>query len=1378
MSKMRWTIEEDKMKFFSNLIGNHKRLAIFATVLLSAIVVIAIVLISRRNTPVSFENLLQNPGFEDITDGLPDKWYTDAYIITDGYTVYDAVAGNTGNGVRIINSALNDARFAQTVTVAPNTLYCLSGFIKAMAEAGLGANLSIEGVYVFSESVYDTQDGWKEIVLYGRTGGSQTSVTVFARLGGYSGESIGEAVFDNLSLKRVDAVPAGYAAVDWFTVQPQEEETAQSASAWPWLLLIVVLYMLISLAAARKLAAISESPLTDRSRNNLSALIFVLIVAFTTRVATAILIPGYSVDIGCFTAWANQMAKDGPAGFYGQGGFSDYPPGYMLVLWLVGLAGRAAGTGATEFLVKFPPIFADIAAAAVLFGFVREHRSRRSALMIAALYAFNPLTYLTGAAWGQVDSLTALGLMLVVIFGMKGKWHIALPVYMTCVLIKPQALMLGPLGAAVIILELVRHRDRKLIADMLIGLGISVVVAAAIIIPFSVRMQSPGWIVDLYTRTMTYYSGATVNATNLYFLFGQNWVDIASPAPLKVKLVGCMILVLPAIYCSVKTRTLGKPQDSRNIQLYILVFLTIACAFAPISFSVFGTVLLCTVIAVIILQYVRGNNLRHLPLLGAVMLLGLCNLGVMMHERYLFAAVLLLFMAFVVERDKRVFFLMIGITAAVFLNVGCVLDRGIRIGGSAGHLDAPLFNIASDSAPLEYIVAFLNCALTGYAFYLSDVLTREHALVLPLFGNDRVQSVNLSPSACVSSAEKSLLHPFAARCMHMLDWFIILAVTAVYSVFAFVNLGSVTAPQTSWTAKKAGEQVTLDLQKPGKFDLLYYGGIHQTPSDFTISVSPDNVRWSEEYPAEMREGSCFQWKYLVMSNTYEDEVTFTSEPIELEGRYIRITSGNIGLTLFEVIARDPKTSAVLPITVPDGNGKEIIDEQATMTGEPSYFNSMYFDEIYHGRTAYEQYNAILGRTPSRPYETTHPPLGKLLMTFCIFIFGMTPFGWRFAGTLAGVLMLPGMYMLGKSLFKRREAAFGAMFLLAVDCMHFTQTRLATIDSFVVLFIIWSVLFMFRYAQLDYFAIPLFRTLPPLFLSGLFIGLAIASKWTGLYAGLGLAAVFFWTVYRHYMQAREAKRMLKDQRTARREVLETAVREHDHRLLITLGCCIVFFVMVPAVIYYLSYIPYFMSSGGVSVSKIIDAARNMLAYHSKPGLGMDHPFYSPWFEWPLSIKPIFYYQGNGEPTGNASTIMGMGNLAVWWGGLVALLALLVLWARRRFGGDLSVSSLPDRYDIRPALILLTFLAQYLPWIPVPRGTYIYHYFTAVPFIIVAAMLCYEYWSEKHTKWARIGLYAYFIIALGIFIAFFPYASGATVSIKWLESMRWFKNWIYY
>lgn len=135
-----------------------------------------------------------------------------------------------------------------------------------------------------------------------------------------------------------------------------------------------------------------------------------------------------------------------------------------------------------------------------------------------------------------------------------------------------------------------------------------------------------------------------------------------------------------------------------------------------------------------------------------------------------------------------------------------------------------------------------------------------------------------------------------------------------------------------------------------------------------------------------------------------------------------------------VLSRDPAAQA-------------LVDEQQVVPAYTTYENSTYFDEIYHARTAYEH---ILGL---EPYENTHPTLGKLIISLGIRIFGMNPFGWRFMGALFGVLMLPVLYHLLKQLFGRTRLCTAGTLLFAFDFMHFTQTRIATIDTYAVFFLL-------------------------------------------------------------------------------------------------------------------------------------------------------------------------------------------------------------------------------------------------------------------------------------------------------------------------------------
>ena len=72
-------------------------------------------------------------------------------------------------------------------------------------------------------------------------------------------------------------------------------------------------------------------------------------LALALRLVLALCTDGYPYDMSCFVAWGNKLAEQGPAAFYSEGYFADYPPGYLWVLGLVGLpvfAGFSSGAAA------------------------------------------------------------------------------------------------------------------------------------------------------------------------------------------------------------------------------------------------------------------------------------------------------------------------------------------------------------------------------------------------------------------------------------------------------------------------------------------------------------------------------------------------------------------------------------------------------------------------------------------------------------------------------------------------------------------------------------------------------------------------------------------------------------------------------------------------------------------------------------------------------------------------------------------------------------------------------------------------------------------------------------------------------------------------
>ena len=1346
----------------------------------------------RGAAPIGQE-LLRNGDFASGQDG----WETAAWVSTPGYTEYRVLEGEGpegGNALYIRNTYPNDARFYQQIDVQPSTLYRLRAVVKADAQDGKGANISVEGVYAFSDCVYDTGDEWQEICLYGRTGENQTRLTVFIRLGGYSGESSGEAWFGSASVTAVDSVPEGYSEQRLYSSDAgrKAEDDGTGSAALP-MILCAAGYVLIALLLRGwygKENAEAIAPNGMKNPGRAAALIGLCVLAAVIRLIAAIGVRGYDVDVNDFRIWADRMAAVGPGRFYDSTSFCDYPPGYLLILWAVGGIGKLCG-GTTALMVKIPSIVFDVLIMLMLYGEGKRCAGYRRAFSAAALYALSPLAVAAGAAWGQADSVMTAVLLAVVICAFRRDWLKAIPLYTLAVLIKPQALMFGPLGLAALIADgrasFKAGEREKFLRKTMGGIGLLAAVLALVLVPFAGAGNGLEWVIQLYGSTMASYGFVTVNSCNLYFLMNRNWVNVLEVPTWLESLAAGAVLAIPLLAAALVRR-------KRETVHYLLPLIPLA-AMAALraagtqwealnTFAAQGYVLIALAVLLGCGVFLKSGAMKHVPLCGGMMLCLFFTVGTMMHERYLFPAAALFLLAYLYERDRRMLGLAVLCTAACFLNVTCVLDRNIRIGGAAAHLSAPAFGIQSDLGFFEYAASALNV--------LAAMLSVAVCYDLCILGNlvpekAAIQKTGSDREALVASVRRAR----RAMTMDRKDWLIMGCVTMLFAALTFTNLGSLKAPQTGYTFTEQDESAVYDLGESRDFTLLYDSGIHYGDTVFQVEASEDGTNWNAESYAKATAGDCFKWKYVTDAQLGEDGIQYLNAVKTFHGRFVRLTAKDIGLTLFELIARGGDGKSI-PMTLYAGaeEAGNLADEPFTLEGEPDWYNSTYFDEIYHARTAYELLHGM------NCYEWTHPPLGKVMMSWAVAVFGMTPFGWRFAGALMGVIMLPGMYLLGKLLFRRRIGAVGMISLMALDFMHFTQTRIATIDSFVVCFIIWAYVWMLMWFKTDVWRKPLWKSLVPLLLSGVSMGLSIASKWTGCYAGVGLAILFFWGFFRHLAEARACRTAVKEERhtdmlpeetergalpgtdSEKQTAVLTAAEQGVRRMMLTALACVGFFVVIPLAIYYASYIPFFAGQGGVTAAKIIQQCQSMLSYHATPRLGMDHFFYSPWYEWPLSIKPMWYASTGYAPEGTSRVIFAFGNPAVWWPGALAMVLLTLVCCWKLSARQRKTILRQGRNDDTPAVILISFLAQYLPWILVPRGTYIYHYFTAVPFMIAADVWLITTLYRHKPRWGWIVLWIRIAAAAALFAAFFPYISGITASTQWLDSMKWFDKWLYY
>ena len=494
----------------------------------------------------------------------------------------------------------------------------------------------------------------------------------------------------------------------------------------------------------------------------------------------------------------------------------------------------------------------------------------------------------------------------------------------------------------------------------------------------------------------------------------------------------------------------------------------------------------------------------------------------------------------------------------------------------------------------------------------------------------------------------------------------------------------------------------------------------------------------------------------------------------------------------------------------------------------------YFDEVYFPTTAAEILRGDNAAWDFYGHENTHPPLSKELMAAGMAIFGhqdragvdnhcwpdepdsarrtdpnwiYEPFGWRFFGALAGVGAVFFIYLIAKKLFHSEVAALSAAFLLTFEGLVFVQSRIATPDTYVLFFLLGSVYFLLS-DQLS---------LRRLLLSGLFLGAALASKWTAAVMIGPISLYLIWTLVRHLGETDRDERLRVIEAViltglavvaagfalVALALLATGDVYFDLFIISVMGLLAVFgalipvavssdlrnsprgrfylkvglvvplcFVLVPLAVYALSYIP--LLQNGHDVSYALDLNKSAYDFHSS--LEATHSYQSSFYEWPIMARPIFLHV-----TGYAK-IYSMGNPIIFWAGIPAL--LFVLWHALRHvratldetTGALSISGGFTKGDAPLLFVTLSYLGLWLPWAINPRALFLYHYLPALAFLILALAYCVQWLWHREESWGRGLAIAFLALAAVVFAYFYPHMAAIDVSRALDDSYYWFDGTI--
>lgn len=574
------------------------------------------------------------------------------------------------------------------------------------------------------------------------------------------------------------------------------------------------------------------------------------------------------------------------------------------------------------------------------------------------------------------------------------------------------------------------------------------------------------------------------------------------------------------------------------------------------------------------------------------------------------------------------------------------------------------------------------------------------------------------------------------------DLIIIVLLCVVFLSIALPNLGDT---QTFATSAKLvmGEGFYVDLGSQVNVNSLV----------LVIADGAFNVSVSTGSPGDWSNSKNFIGPDYIEIPTYaEIAVNQTTRYLQVQFGY----TGNMAVTLFEVAVVD-QNSQVVKINFINNAGagnppfQNLVDEQNLVHYPPNYNSMTYFDEVLFVPASNDYLHS------QTPIERTHPPLGKLIQATGIAVFGFNPWGWRIMEVIFGTLIVAVIYLLGKELLGTRIGGFAAAFLLSFDFIHFTMSRLGTVDSFVVFFSLISQLFFFIYLK-NVLKNGWGTSALPLVLCIIFFGLGFSTKWLVLFGFLGEICILL------------ALRLIDVRKV--QGTISAKIRSFSAYPFFTV---IVSFLAV-CMIYFVTYIPDMIA--GNSFTDILNLQQSMYQYHQSVTSTIN-PFTSPWFSWPLMFNPLnsgvhvplwlnYAEPSSGVFGSSESSVVLMGNPAVWWVGFAAMVLLMVVTFRKVIKSKFSF-----RENLLPISLIIIFLFQWLAYIFIARVVYIYHFYSCVPFLCLAvAFFISKYWKSK---WMKILTLAYFAAVVAMFILFYPAISGAETSPSTLSGLQWINGW---
>jgi len=1051
---------------------------------------------------------------------------------------------------------------------------------------------------------------------------------------------------------------------------------------------------------------------------------------------------GFQTDVSTYVAWALALSAHGFASFYSTIGFADYPPGYFYVLAVVGhiwhalFAAHDSGYVVLRMLVKLPAILADLGVGLLLYALVRRFGGWSWGLGAAALYLLNPATIYISASWGQVDSISG-GLALLAIYALlrsedvpaRSRAHLAWIAgawiaFSYSLLIKPQAAVLLPLLVAFAFVN--RERRRERIIATAAGIGVALLLALLLTEPFhpSNPFAAFAWLLEQYAYGSNVYPYNSVNAFNLWAFRGSLWLP-----------------------------------DNQTI--------------AGMPQYAWGLILVVAALALIVYRYVQERSDRALIEASAIATIAFFVLATRMHERYLFNG--LLFTIACIPFARRYLWGAIALTVVLFANLQYSLQYLHAV--TAG---APGVNAQNLWGIWTHVFSLLAM---GVFFWLGYMFLGGTEAALP--------KAAAPAERAVESTEAGARHWFDPR-----EGLVAMRAPLDYVIMGALGLGNFILSYVGywWPPDKVFDEIYFARAGEEYLqNLRIYENTHPPLSKLLITLS---IMLFGGMPHGHGLGG---WTFLngIVGHMSNGDNSYG-------WRFLDVVFGALVVMLLYVFAKRVTGStlfATITALLLSFDGMHFVQSRiATPEGFVVFFATLAVYAFYRfwiSSQVGERKHVVLP-----PWGVPAGIAGAVVAGLGVATVGRALWGFGTASTIvvtlyagSGIYLIV-RYVLFARLFGdgRRELSFGegshalqdaagiAVFAAdggSIDARGrimrgaVSQAKGGALvyddDPLTVAYRRdGSVAYETPRGSVTYAddeiregktAVESGRSSRRwLMLFTVALGMLVSSKWYGV-MGFGVSFVVLFLVW------------LQPYLFPLRPTLWGNPRGFR------LDGALATIVFVSATVYALVWVPdlvrHSADPGEIhTVNDIVYRQYTMYEYHHN--LRATHPYSSQMWEWPIDYVPVaYFYQDRRKNPADTNgccvyEITSMPNPIVLWFGLFCVPAVGVLAWRER--------------NKAYALLVVTYLLQWLPWLLSPRLIFAYHFYVDIPLICLCnAIVLQRVWRwsgvRYNLRWlGGLAVGGYVALAAAAFVFFFPILAAHPIAWSAWHARMWFPTWI--